>query len=114
VKITGFGNTASLWNSITETNIQTVPLTVHELDRNVSMRVYPIPAGNNGFYIETNSVKEFNISIYRSNGTLVHSCSIQPESITHTVFVQKELFSGVYVVELQCEGDVRRRKLLVQ
>lgn len=75
VKITGFGNSTSLWNSITETRINTSGLSSQLLSLNslLPLSIYPSPYTNKGLHIRSglDDLENYQARIYDSTGKLL-------------------------------------------
>jgi rhamnogalacturonyl hydrolase YesR len=118
VKITGFGNSASLWNSITETRINTLALSKEGTVRNAAkqFRLYPNPLSDNDLYIEmaVTSGKIYTVQIFDLTGKQVMGKKVKAEHDNKLYVPGLNLRKGSYQVRVNNINYNRGNLLLVK
>lgn len=108
VKITGYGNSSSTWNSITETRInRTDKYSALKTSVIENLKIYPNPMKGNGLNIETKETIN-KISITDLTGKIVFISDNNQNQIT------LHLKTGIYNIKIQCGEDITNSLLVVQ
>ena len=112
VKIIGYGNSQSTWNSITETRINTTSLNsgVKNTFQN-SLKIYPNPIKGNSFKITVENENQTNVTIKDLSGKVLYEKNIQPTN-SEIYISGLSLNKGIYFVSVS-SNDVQRTSLLI-
>jgi len=114
VKIIGFGNSQSTWNSITETRINwsEIQSGLINNDDNSSFYVYPNPFTGSTLFVKNTNTFKSELNIKDLTGKTLLSTLIEPANSKITL--NKKLLKGVYIIELNNIYSVQSKMLIVE
>lgn len=112
VKIIGYGNSQSTWNSITETRINCTSLNsgVKNTTQN-SLKIYPNPIKGNSFKISVENTSQAYVTIKDLTGKILFDKNVQPVNSEINIS-GLSLSKGIYFVSVS-SNNVQRTSLLI-
>ncbi|MDD4970594.1 MAG: glycoside hydrolase family 88 protein [Paludibacter sp.] len=112
VKIVGYGNSQSTWNSITETRINSTEITsVLKQEENSEFKIYPNPVKGNSFKIITKNDLLSKVTITDLTGKVIFKKTIQAINSEYKI-TGLPLTKGIYIVSVT-NGEKSGSALLI-
>lgn len=113
VKIVGYGNSQSTWNSITEARVNRTENSSGFKNQTQSSAInfYPNPFSGNKIYFKSTQTAESTITIKDLNGKIIYTDWL---NVSNTcIHLEKQLQKGVYIISISDENSTVYGKLIV-